>query len=299
MSAMAEARTVSVIVPTRALRQRGALLRRALDSVSAQEAVCAVPLVVINGPDRDPELTRELHADRRLRVATLEQADLPTALRAGREMVQTNWFTELDDDDVLLPGALAVRVQALEERPEFDAVVTSGFRRDAAGDALSIDDVRIVEQDPVRALLRHNWLLPGAWLCRTDTVGPGLFEGMPRFRECTYLALRLATSYRIKFLDCPTVVWHADTPLSESKSRGYVIGGVAALRRILELDLPSDVRAQFRTSISNACNAIADLHLKEGNLKKAWDWHLQSLREPGGWRYLPYTRLLVYALRKS
>src|SRR2546425_13312811 len=100
--------------------------------------------------------------DRRVRWARLEQADVRPVLRAGREMVQTNWFTELDDDDVLLPGALAVRVQALEERPEFDAVVTSGFRRDAAGDALSIDDVRIVEQDPVRALLRHNWLLPGA-----------------------------------------------------------------------------------------------------------------------------------------
>ena len=293
---MSDARNVSVIMPTRALRQRRVLLRRALDSVLAQEAVSVVPLVIINGSDRDAELTRELQADRRLRVVTLEDADLPNALRTGREMVDTNWFAELDDDDVLLPGALAVRVQALEQRPEFDAVVTNGFMRDSAGDTLNISDVFFVERDPLRALLCHNWMLPGAWLCRTHTVGPQVFEGMPRFLENTYLALRLATSCRIKFLDCPTVIWHTDTPLSESKSRAYVVGQAAALRRILELDLPLDVQAQFRSRVSDACNAIARLYLQEGNLKKAWGWHLQSLREPGGWRYFPHTLRLVYAL---
>ena len=293
---MSGRQTVSVIMPTRALRQRGALLWRAIESVLAQEGVDVVPIVIINGSERDSELTRELCAHGRLRAAILKDADLPAALCVGRAMVETNWFAELDDDDLLLPGALAARVRALVERPEFDAVVTNGFRRSSAGDTLHIDDVKIVERDPLRAFLRCNWLLPGSWLCRTDAVGVDLFEGMPRFLECTYLALRLATNCRIRFLDFPTVVWHEDTPLSERKSHGYVLGQVDGLRRILELNLPSDVRAGFRTRMRDACHANAMLSLKQGSLKNAWGWHLQSLSKLGGWRYLPYSRRLLYAL---
>ncbi len=286
-------------MPTRALRHRIPLLERALESVLTQEAVRVVPLVVINGPDGDPEFTRRLSADRRLRVIQLEEADLPTALRTGRKKVDSEYFAELDDDDFMLPQALMVRVQALEELPDLDAVITNGFRRGSDGDKLHINHIAMVEQDPLRALFHGNWLLPGSWLCRTGTVGPELFDGMPRYRECTYFALQLATIYRIKFLDHPTVVWHADTPFSESKSRGYALGEEAALRRILELDLPEDVRVHFQSKLAGAYHIGADLHLREGNRKGAWSWHLQSLRQPGGWRYLPFTRKLFSALLRS
>jgi hypothetical protein len=216
-------------------------------------------------------------------------------------MVDTKWFAELDDDDILLPGALAERVQALHERPDLDAVISNGFRRDAAGDTPSIADVLLVERDPLRALVFGGsyWLLPGSWLCRTDTVGPEFFEHMPSFRECTYLAVRLASTRRITFLQRPSVIWHADTPQSESKSQAYAVAGEPAVRRILELDLPSDVRAALRRTLSHASHANAHLYLNEGRLRNAWRWHLRSLRQPGGWRRLPYTRHLVYALLRS
>jgi hypothetical protein len=252
--------------------------------------------VVINGPDRDRTLVGELRADPRLRVALLDGADLPAALQAGRQMVETTWFAELDDDDILLPDALATRVRALQDRPEFDAVVTNGFDRNAGSgsDALIIDDFEAVETDPLRALLRANWLLPGSWLCRTSSVGRDVFEGMPRFLECTYLALRLVTRYRVRFLNCPTVVYYRDSPLAESKSEDYLLGQATALRRLLDLDLPSDVRAEFRSRVRQACQANVRLHLKEGRVRDAWCWHLQSLRERGGWRSLHYTALFLY-----
>ncbi len=289
---------VSVIMPTLALVARGALVRRALDSVLGQQGVRAVPVVVINGPSRDPALTRDLRADRRLRVAMLEQPDLPAALRAGRELVDTPFFAELDDDDVLLPGALAARVQALQDPPQCDVVVTNGFRRHSGSDTPIMADVSRVEQNPLGALLERNWLLPGSWLCRTDAVGPGIFDGMPKFFECTYLALRFATGYRIRFVDRPTVVWHADTPQSASKSRDYLLGHVAALRRILELDLPPDVRAGFRCKVAGVHHNIAARYLREGELKQAWRWHLQSLREPTGWHHLRFTLRLLQAAWK-
>src|SRR5438128_751035 len=74
-------RPVSIIVPTRALPRRRELLRRALESVLSQVEVRAVPVVVINGPDSDPAVVRELRADRRVRVIVLEKAGLSAALR--------------------------------------------------------------------------------------------------------------------------------------------------------------------------------------------------------------------------
>lgn len=286
--------TISVIMPTRARRERAALLKRAIDSVLAQDAVRAVPLVVINGPDRDAALAQELSADRRLRVLTLDEADLPAAFRAGRKMVDTEWFAELDDDDILLPEALATRLLALQESPGFGVVVTRGWKRGTGGDELNIDDVLALERDPLRAMLRRNWLLPGSWLCRADAAGPEFFDGMPRFLECTFLGLRFAAECRIRFLAEPTVVHYMNTPEAESQSRGYRLGHAAALRRLLELDLPPDVRAELRSRVRRACHANARVYLQEGSLTDAWSWHLQSLREPGGWRYLRYTGLFSF-----
>lgn len=288
-----------MIMPTRARRERGALFRRAVESVLAQENVRVVPLVVINGPERDRELIDESRADRRLRVMILDDADLPAALLAGRKMVDTPWFAELDDDDVLLPGALAVRLHAFQEQAELDAVVTNGIKRDAEGDRLSFKDISSVQRDPLRSLFQSNWLLPGSWLCRSDRVGVEFFEGMPKFLECTYFAVRLALGCRIRFLDCPTVVYYADTPDSESGSRDYQLSQAGALRRLLDLDLLPDVRAEFRTRIRHACQANARLYLQEGRLHEAWRWHLQSFREFRGWRSIRYTPLFIHALLRS
>jgi glycosyltransferase involved in cell wall biosynthesis len=286
--------TISVIMPTCARRERAPLLKRAIDSVLGQVGVHAVPLVVVNGPDRDEALLEELRADGRLRILVLEQADLAAAIGAGRKMVDTEWFTELDDDDVLIPTALATRWSSLQGSPDCDVVVTRGWKRGPGGDEPNVHDMTSIERDPLRAMLRRNWLLPGSWLCRTEAARPEFFDGMPRFLECTYLGLRFATEFRIRFLEEPTVVYSVDTPGAESRSRGYLLGHAGALRRLLELPLPPDVRAEIRTKVRRACHGNAQAYLEEGDVSDAWSWHLQSLREPGGWRYFRYTGLFGY-----
>jgi glycosyltransferase involved in cell wall biosynthesis len=289
--------TISVIIPTKVNPARRALLKRAIESVLAQEDVRVVPIVVINGSERDPELTSEIIADRRFRVVTLENADLPAALRTGREMVDTRWFAELDDDDLLMPRALISRLEALNKQPEFDLVVTNGVMRGSDSDKLNFDgDVSVIEADPLRAMLRQNWLLPGSWLCRSDSVGIEFFTGIPRYRECTYLGLQFATRLRIKFLNCPTVVYHTDTPQSESKSQEYALGVADATRRMLELDLPADVRDHFRMQLGEACSANAYYYLQEKDFNAAWAWYRRSLRGPRGWRRSLFARRFAYAL---
>jgi glycosyltransferase involved in cell wall biosynthesis len=283
---------VSVIVPTRALQVRADSLHRAIQSILAQEAVRAIPLVVVNGPDADPELVASLTSQRIVRVFVREEADLPAALLAGRERVDTPWFSELDDDDLLAPGALDLRLRALEE-DRYDAVVTNGVLRTRSGDTLLWSGAGEIRRDPLRAMFDHNWLLPGSWLCRTETVGTWLFQGMPRFLECTYIGVQLSLRCRIRFLDEPTVIHFPGILGSESKSQAYVFGQEPALRRFLELPLPGDVRTTIRRRIAAACHRVADLEWEEGRLKDAWLWHLRSLRVPWGWRYASFTRHLI------
>lgn len=293
---MASIPDVSVIMPTRALPERALHLRRARESVLEQRGVRASLIVVVNGPQREPGLVEELEAHPRVRLTSLEAADLPAALRRGRELVETPWFAELDDDDVLLPGALRRRVDALRRRPDAIAAVDNGLVRRPEGDRRAMDDVEAVRSDPLRALLRANWLLPGSWLCRSDAVGVELFEGMPECLECTYLAARLALTGRVRILDEVGVVWHKDLWPSASSGRRYVLAQEDALGRILELDLPSDVARKFRRRLCSARHAAADLHLEEGNLAGAWAAHLRSLVGVGGWRHLPSTRRFLRAL---
>jgi hypothetical protein len=278
---------VTVIVPTQAMPERHALFKRAIESVLSQDGVRVVPLVVINGTNQDPVLVREIMADGRLRTAT-SAPGLATALVVGRELVDTPFFAELDDDDIYLPGALSARLRALETL-DVDTVISNGLRRNAGGDVLHIPDTTAVARDPLRALCRANWLLPGSWLCRTDRVEPWLMRGMPAHLECTWLAVRFATRTRIHILERPTVVWHTDTPCAVTRTSEYVLGQVPGLKRILELELPPDVRDEFRRRLAPACHMIAELYLRSGRRGQAWRWHLRSLVEPGGASFLPFT----------
>jgi hypothetical protein len=255
--------------------------------VLSQSGVHAVPLVVFNGPAIDPELVRKVEADSHTRVLVREQADLPSALQAGRRLVEEPWFAELDDDDELLPGALALRVQTLMATPGRGAVVTNGIRR-GARDTVHIANVEAVAAEPLPSLLQANWLLPGSWLCRTDSVADSIFDGMPRYLECTYLAVRLASSTTLSFVQTPTVVYYEDTPGSESKTPAYILGQEAALQRILELELPHDVRRVLELRLAPACSAAASVLAASGDRRAAWRRWRRGLRHPGGWRVLPY-----------
>lgn len=271
----------------------------AVESVLLQDDVQPIPLVVLNGTRASPAVERWLRRDERIRLIALEQADLPTALRVGRAAVDTPYFGSLDDDDELLPGALAHRVELLEhgdrgdDPSPADVVVTNGYRREDGTDRLNVPADAAVAADPLRSLLEANWLLPGSWLCRSSTVHEELFDGMPRYLECTYLAARFATGYEMRWSGRPTVAYRLGSPGAESRSRGYVVGQADALRRILELPLPADVERDFRRRIAVAYHGAAEYDRRSGDFGAAWRWHLASLRSPGGWRYLPYTRRLI------
>lgn len=289
-------RAVTIVIPSRGLRERGQALLGAVESVRTQRGVRATPLVVLNGADRSPEVESALRRESGVRVIEREEGGIGGALHAGRDAVDTPWFGTLDDDDLLLPGALDLRLRKLQSDDRADVVVTNGIkRRAAAPDELLVTDGADVARDPLRAMLRRNWLLPGSWLARTATVHATLFDRMPRYRECTWLAFRFATEYHMHWLQEPTVVYNLGSPHAESRSRGYFLGHVAAVKQLLELSLPDDVRRHVERHVAAAYHHGADYLWSHGELADAWRFHVASLAAPGGMRFLPFTRHLVSA----
>jgi Glycosyltransferase like family 2 len=284
---------VSIIIPTMASHERASSLLRAIDTVVSQQGARGVPLVVVNGDQRAPEVLAHLRRRADIRLTTLADASLPRALHAGRALVDTAHFAVLDDDDELLPGALRMRLDALDAAPTADVVVTNGFLARLDRRELNIRDFHRIQAAPLRMLLVQHWLPPCAGLFRSGAVTAEFFEDIPEYREWTYLAMRLALTRRLSFADRPTFVHRTDTPGSLSKSRAYCLAGPPAIARMLALALPADVRAALRVRLAEDLHSASALELEDGNYRAAWSWHFRSLTRPSGWRYLPYTRRLL------
>jgi 23S rRNA C2498 (ribose-2'-O)-methylase RlmM len=62
---------------------------------------------------------------------------------------------------------------------------------------------------------------------------------------------------------------------------------------MFRLPLPADARQYLRAKLGDALHAVSALHLAEHDRRKAWARHMESLAQPGGWRYALYTRYLL------
>ena len=249
--------TVGVIMPTLALRQRADALRAAITSAVSQSGVRAIPLLVVNGSAHDPALVEELSARTDLRLTKLARADLPGALAAGREMVDTPWFCELDDDDLLLPGTLAALLARMDAKPACDVVVSNGIVRSHTGDRPLLTRITELAADPLSALAHQTWLSPGGALFRSSAVPARMFANLARYLEWTSLALRLARECRIAFVDRAGFVHHTDLPDSLWRSPNCVLGLPAAIRSLLAEELPPDLRRSLGQRLGAACHAAA------------------------------------------
>lgn len=284
---------VSVIIATLCEARRRTSLHRAIASVLAQEGVAVEILLIVNGNRYDPALLAELEARGDLRVHYRSEPGLPAALRFGRSLVKTEYFSFLDDDDEYLPGALSSRLGPMRDQSDIDVVVGNGLRGPDGCDPSG----RETADDPLRELLVNNWLASCGALYRSASVDVGYFDDIPAYAEWTFLAYKLVLSRRVAFLDSLGHLIH-DTERSTSKSAAYVVGQVAALERILELELPRDIRRELRIKYGAALHDTASHYAQVADVGNAWRAHLKSLAQPKGLRYVLYTRKL-FAWKKA
>ncbi|HEX4919483.1 MAG TPA: glycosyltransferase family A protein [Candidatus Bathyarchaeia archaeon] len=291
--------TISIIIPTLATSERAPFLRRALESALAQEQVRAVPIVVANGPSVAPDLARWLEGRTDIRFEYREEANLPQGLASGRDLVDTPFFSELDDDDILMPHALISRLKRMDDDEAVDAVISNGFIEKEGGRVISRSHFSECHNDPLRRILDGHWLHPGAGLFRTSAMSRDFFASMPQYLEWTYLALRLALERRIAFIDNPSFVHYTDHPFGIWRSRAATLGLPRALEQILSLDLPTDVRLVYEGHLSEACQMVSKLRLEEKDVPSAWEWQVKSLRHGFDRKSLPYMASLLMRLVAS
>jgi hypothetical protein len=279
---------VSVIIPTLATTERGKFLFQTIDSVLMQRDVQTIPIVIANGRLFDPTIIKELEARNDLKYVYLEKASQPTAIQAGRNLVETTFFSILDDDDLLFPHAMATRLQPMQNDQDTDVVVTSGIiyqSNNPNSTTVNIIDFQEITKDPLRRI-NQRWMLTGACLFRTATVDQAIFEGMPPYLEWTYMAVRLCLAKKkLSFINDPTIVHFVDHPFSVDRSRQAILGRPESLKQILALEMPRDVRVIFEAYLGAAYYKVSQVHLRDLNFRLAWSAHMKMVKYKG-WKNL-------------
>lgn len=282
---------ITVIIPTTAVSERRDYLRRAIDSVLKQSDVEVRALVIANGKRCDDAVLRELAGTKRIEVKRLAEENLPNALKFGRECVDTPYFSELDDDDLLLPQGLYDLSCAFLRDPEAHVIIGNALiRREGFDDIRIFDDIELLRTNPLGALLDKNWMVPGAALFRSEMVSAADFANIPKYLEWTYVAAMLCLKHKVSFIPRPVVAHYLGYPFSTDASREALFGRIDALRTILGLPLPADIERGFRRKLSAAYHQCSVAYLDERKYLSALTCHINSLNCAGGWRYLSYTR---------
>jgi glycosyltransferase involved in cell wall biosynthesis len=109
---------VSVIIPT---YRRVPELVRAIRSVLDQDLTSLEVVVVDDSPERSAQAAVGAIGDGRVRYETMNEVShgRPALVRnVGMSVARGHYLYFLDDDDTMLPGALARLVQALDDHPK-------------------------------------------------------------------------------------------------------------------------------------------------------------------------------------
>ena len=283
---------ISVIIPTTCEEHRWDSLLRAIASASVQEHVNVGIIVVVNGNRFAPVRLQHLRAMPGLEVLYQAQGSAPLAQRFGRQAVATEFFCFLDDDDEYLPGGLWHRAQPMLANAALGFTASNGYRSDNGAQRLAVQYGSAVAADPLLALCDENWMSSCGGLFRTALVSTTYFDNPAPFFEWTYLAYKLARDLPMAWVDVPTFRIH-DTQGSLSKSASFRASEIEVLDRILALGLPEKVAHVLRQKIGRTHHGLSSDNIGLGRARLAWGHHLTSLRHPGGWRYLLFTRKLL------
>lgn len=284
---------VSVIIPTIAIKEKAALLMRAIESIRRSSVGQIKIIVVVNGGHADPAVCQWLQAQADIQYEQVATPSAPLAIFRGRALVQTAFFSMLDDDDEYLPGGTDLKLAAFLSHSEADIVLTSGLRCVGEVDTPAMSEIERVPLAPLISLFQSAWLGSCNTLFRSESF-PGSFFADPHpYAEWTWLGFKLALAGKqIAAINQPTFRIN-DMPGSLSKSKSYHDAYQALYQRMLDMKPPTDVVRTIRVRIGSDWHDQSVRALSRGDLRGAIGCHCRSLIHPGGLRYFAYSRRLL------
>lgn len=283
---------VTVIMPSTGQKHRANSLVRAINSILDQKGVDAIPLVVLNGNKYDKDLRSSIETNKSIRFKYVEKGSLPNAIFEGRQLVDTEFYSFLDDDDIYTPKSLSARVTEFNLDTRFDVVVGNGYKIEGGKKYITYQSNKLLNEHPLIELTKRNWLASCAPLFKTDSIGLNFFNRTFKYYEWTYLAYKLCLSKKIRFIHDITYLVNS-TDSSLSKSEEYILARPLLYTKLLELGLPDRIRTKIRKKEIQCYHSISSYYLNAKMRKKAWKWHVKSLKSFYGLKYLPYTKALL------
>jgi glycosyltransferase involved in cell wall biosynthesis len=267
--------SVGVVIPT---RQRPELLRRAVDSVLAQEYPGALRVVVVyDGTEPDEDLTRD--GDRSVAVTVNRRTPgLAGARNTGILALDgVDLVAFCDDDDRWLPGKLAAQVAALAGHPGAE-FVTAGIEVEYDGAVhprLAGAEV-VVHEDLLRSrmamLHASTFLVRRAALADAGRIGL-VAEDAPGSQNEDYdLLLRAARRRPITHVDRPLVrvLWGRTSYFAHQYETK-----IASLRWMLDRH---PELAGCRPGAARIYGQLACWHAAAGERRQALGWAGRALR---------------------
>lgn len=284
---------VTVIIPTMATIERAELLKRAIRSIRVSSVSPILILAVVNGDRKDQGTCEWLQSQADIQFEYNATPSAPAAVCRGRELVQTEYFSTLDDDDEYLGLATDEKLKTMTLDVATDIVVTNGFRHKNGMDTMFYDNMDAIKSDPLASLMKGTWLHNCNALYRTASVETEYFQDSHPYGEWTWLAFKLAMRKKtIRVLDKPLFRYN-DTEGSLSKSEAYSNAYFSLFERMLDLRPPTSIKRQIQIKMGSAWHDAAVIALGQGKNADAWRRHLKSLAQPGGFKYLSFTRYLL------
>jgi len=285
--------SVTVFIPTAATKKRFPALKRAVYSVRKSSSKPLKIIVVVNGDSYCDEAVDWIKSQHDIRYVYEKMPSQANAALIARGLVDTPFFSTLDDDDEYLESATDTKLNELLAHPEADLVVTNGYFCRDNFDSVLYKNFTDASKDPLRYLFKFNWLHNCNALYRTESIGVDFFVDPHLNIEWTWLAYKMSLAKKnILFLDKTTFRFH-DTPGSLSKSEAYMNAHMPLCERMLRKNPPQDVVRLIRERMSMDWHCRSDRALQAGRYGEALSSHLRSLFLPGGSRFLLYSRRLI------
>jgi len=289
--------SLDVVVRTLADAQRSELLFRALDSIQNQPGIAARPIVVVNGQKFDPATLEALKARPGILLHQEQQASMRVARAAGRKLVTAPFFSYLDDDDELIPGSLLEPMQWLDSHSDCDVLISNGYFVGVDGSLSELIHIadHVSSKQPALSLLEDCWLQQGAFIFRTSSIPLAMMDADWTNMEWTHLAFELCAERKsLHFMDLPTMRYH-DTPGSMSKLIRHHEAEQNLLGQIRRDDrFDPYVRREVGRKYLRTLHNLAMIYWQHGHRLRAWRCHLGSLRPPYTFKYLLFSRKLLW-----
>lgn len=293
MSAEEHVPQVSVIIPTMASSQRGAALQRAVMSIRASSSKPIRIIAVVNGNRFEAAVCDWLKAQPDVHFEYVAEPSAPGAILRGRELVQTEFFSTLDDDDEYLQGTTDQKVAVLQADVRADVLACNYYQHSGDVDTVRYERLNDVTADPLDCFMDFNWLTSGNMLYRTASVDSNYFRNYHSYAEWSLLAFRLSMDgKKIAVLDVPVFRCN-ETAGSLSQSENYFQAYIPLFKRMLELSPSRKVVRMIHRKMGATHHDASVAALRDGRRVDAWRHHCQSLVKPGGLSYLSYSRHLL------